>query len=255
MSEFSVIEIKNLNFSYDGFPVLENVNLSIDQHDFACIIGPNGGGKTTLLKLMLGILKPSGGELKILGETPAKCRQRIGYVSQNFLYDPSFPMEVLDLVLMGRLGASPGIGPYKRRDKDAAIDILKELELYDLRHRHLATLSGGQRQRALVARALVTEPEILLLDEPASGMDISVQEDFFNLLHDLTKKLTVVMVTHDVGFVSTFVDRVICVNRTVVIHPTNELTGEVIQRLYGTDMRLVRHDHRCAEDGHQWPNS
>ncbi len=251
MENNEVIKIENLSFAYNGSLILENVNLAIDRNDFASILGPNGGGKTTLLKIMLGLLRPNKGTIKILGLSPEQAHSKIGYVPQSFQFDRQFPVRVNDVVLMGRLGRPGGLGPFKKSDKSAAIDALHEVGLSELVTRPFSELSGGQRQRVLVARALVTDPEILLLDEPAAGMDVAIQEEFYALLKMLTQRLTVVLVTHDIGFVSTFVNRVVCVNREVVVHPTSEITGEMIYQLYGSDVRLVRHDHRCAEGGHE----
>jgi len=238
-----VISIENLTFSYDGFPVLEDVNVAVQEREFACIVGPNGGGKTTLLKLMLGLLQPTKGRVRLFGVPPERARTRVGYLPQSYAYDPLFPVRVMDVVLMGRLDRGGLFGPYRRSDREAALEALRQVEMAEFRHRPLAALSGGQRQRVLIARALACEPEVLLLDEPTASLDFTIEGELYELLRRLNERLTVVMVSHDIGFVSRFVTKVICVKRQVVAHPTSELTGEMINEIYGSDVCMVRHDH------------
>lgn len=251
----NVVDIKNLSFAYDGVPVLENVNLAVPEQDFVTIVGPNGGGKTTLLKLLLGLLEPDRGTVEVFGTTPARARSRIGYVPQYFRFDLAFPIKVLDVVLMGRFGHRYRFGWFGKSDKDRASAALAEVGLTGLENRRFATLSGGQRQRVLIARALAAEPDLLLLDEPTSNMDAVIQEELQELLARLNERHTLLMVTHDIAFVATHVKSVACVNRRLVLHPTSELTQDVVCDLYGRDMRLIRHDHRCDERGHQCSNS
>jgi zinc transport system ATP-binding protein len=249
VSEVPVIEFDRLSFSYGGpVSILEDVTFAVAERDFACIIGPNGGGKTTLLKLILGLLRPGVGHVRVLGGPPHVARRRIGYMPQHTQLDPQFPVDVLDVVLMGRLGKGRCFGPFGRRDKEVALQALREVGIHDLRNRPFSALSGGQRQRVLIARALACEPDVLLLDEPTANLDIGVQDDFHQLLHEMNKRLTLLMVSHDVGFVSKFVKKVICVNRRVIVHSTESLTGEAIREIYGRDMDMVLHgDHH---DGH-----
>ncbi len=242
MTEKEIIRFDNVSYSYDGFPVLENVNLRVVERDFLSIVGPNAGGKTTLLRLMLGLLKPTGGNVTVFGSAPERVRSRIGYMPQHASLDPLFPVTVMDVVLMGRLGDSKRLGFYKKSDREAAGEVLAKLEVCDVRHRHFSDLSGGQRQRVLIARALVSNPELLLLDEPTSNIDVAIETELFEVLHDLNKEITIVLVTHDLGFVSQYVKNVACVNRRVVVHETSEITGEIIHEIYGTDVRMVRHD-------------
>jgi zinc transport system ATP-binding protein len=255
VADSPVVAIEDLSFSYDGVPILEDVNLNVLPRDFVSLIGPNGGGKTTLLKLMLGLLQPQRGRVRIFGSPPGRVRGRIGYVPQSFQYDAQFPVRVMDVVMMGRFGRTRGFGPFRREDRNRSLEALREVDLQDLSDRPFAALSGGQRQRVLIARALSGNPELLLLDEPTSNIDVVVQEELHSLLSRLNERLTLVIVTHDVGFVSSKVKSVVCVNRNVVIHPTSEVSGEMICNLYGTDVRLVRHDHRCSEGGHECASS
>jgi zinc transport system ATP-binding protein len=244
MSQKNVISISNVSFSYDDVPVLEDVNFTIQERSFISIVGPNAGGKTTLLKLMLGLLQPSRGTIEVLGMPPVKARTRIGYMPQQVQLDLQFPVSVLDVVLMGRLGSGMPFGPYSRIDKAVALDSLRKLEMQDTRDRPFMALSGGQRQRVLIARALASEPELLLLDEPTANVDMVVETELFELLHEMSKTITVVVVSHDLGFVSQYVQRVVCVNRRVMVHPTAAVTGEVISDLYLSDVCMVRHHQK-----------
>lgn len=249
MSNGNAIVFKDVFFSYDGLPVLENVNLTIPRGELLCIVGPNGGGKTTLLKLILGLLKPQKGQTEVLGTTPEKARSRMSYMAQYIHYDPQFPVTVLDIVLMGRL--NPGFSTFfSRNDKRVALEALDEVNLSGMENLLFSSLSGGQKQRVFIARALASQPSLLLLDEPTASVDVAVEARFFEVLQRLNKSMTILVVTHDLGFVSSIVQSVVCVNRKVVVHPTSELNGTLIRDLYGVDLLMVRHDHRCSEEGH-----
>ena len=243
------ISINDLDFSYDQAPVLSDVNLDIFSGDSICIVGPNGGGKTTLIKLILGLLGPDNGSIRVFDMNPVVGRMQIGYVPQYAQYDPHFPISVLDVVLMGRLGMN-GSRRYSKSDRQAALESLEQVNLIDLAGRPFSAISGGQRQRVLIARALSSRGKILILDEPTANIDHESEEHFFDLLRELNKEMTILMVTHEVGFASSFFKRIACVNRQVVIHPTSELTGELIQNMYGGNLRMIRHDHQCCEQGH-----
>jgi len=245
MDDSPAIEIEDVWFSYNGPPVLREVSLRIARRELVCMVGPNGGGKTTLLKLMLALLRPGRGRIRILGRSPAEARPAVGYMPQHAHFDPKFPVSVMDVVLMGRLGRSALMGPHRRADRAAADHALEEVDLADFRKRSFSELSGGQRQRVLIARSLVSAPELLLLDEPTASLDVAVETEFHDLLRRLSQRLTVVVVSHDVGFVADVVGRVVCVKGTVAVHPTAALTGELVRDLYGLDVRLIRHDHDC----------
>ena len=236
------IQIENLDFSYGQIPVLEQAGLTIEDKEFVCMVGPNGGGKTTLLKLFLGLLEPQKGTVSIFGEAPAVGRKWMGYLPQYASLDAKFPVTALDVVLMGRLGKTRRIGPYSKLDRTAAHNMLERVGMGQFAKRPLAALSGGQRQRVLIARALVCEPKLLLLDEPTSSLDDYVERELYDLLLELNKELTVVVVTHDIGFVSSYVDKVVCVNRHVRIHPTSEIDENIIHDMYGEHVHMVRHD-------------
>jgi len=239
-----VIEIRDLGFRFEsGPPVLEDVSLEVASGDFASVIGPNGGGKTTLVKIIVGLLTPTSGKIRVFGRSPSRGRTRVGYMPQHAMMDPRFPIRARDVVMMGRLGMGPQFGTYSKADREAASQALDEVGLDAIGSRPFSQLSGGQRQRVLLARALVTKPELLLLDEPAAGLDQKVEKDFFDLLRELNRHLTIILVSHDLGFVSSFVRTVICVHRTVDIHPTSALDGARISEVYGSDVRMVHHDH------------
>jgi zinc transport system ATP-binding protein len=236
-----VVRLTGVTFGYEGVPVIEDADLEIAAGDFTSIIGPNGGGKTTLLKLILGIVQPSRGAVRVFERPPAQVRPRIGYLPQISQHDPLFPVTAMDVILMGRLTAGAA-GPYSRADRRAAQRALAEVGLPDLRGRRMADLSGGQRQRVLVARALCSDPDLLLLDEPTAGVDSPAEERLLELLRGLNSRMTILMVSHDLGFVSQFVRHVICVNRRVRVHAMSDLTGEHIRELYGAPVRMVHHD-------------
>ena len=250
-----VVSLKDVSFAYDSVPVLEHVSLSIAPREWACMVGPNGGGKTTLLRLMLGLLRADEGEVSIFGRPPRCGAFRIGYMPQHLHYDPQFPVTVTDVVLMGRLGRDGfrgRLGWYDKEDRRAVLEALGEVEMESLALRPFAALSGGQRQRVLIARALCGRPDLLLLDEPTTSVDPRGEAQLLDILQKLNRRMTIVTVSHDLGFVSDVVQSVICVNRRVVIHPTSEMTGDVIRDIYGGDVRMVRHDHRCSQQGHTY---
>lgn len=237
----ALIELDQVSFGYDGRPVLSAVSLEVAAGEFLALVGPNGGGKTTLLKLILGLITPQRGRVRVFGGPPAKARGRMGYLPQQAYLDPGFPVSVLEVVLMGRLGPGADLGPWSRRDRQAARRALEQVEAAHLAERGFADLSGGQRQRVLIARALAARPELLLLDEPTAGVDPRGEKDVLALLSGLKPRVTVLMVTHDLHFVSAFVNQVACVNRRVVLHPTQEVDDRLIAQLYGRPMRMVLH--------------
>ena len=247
------IVFDHVSFSYDREPVLEDVNLTIDHGEFIGIIGPNGGGKTTLLRLVLGLISPKTGIIRVFGRPPKEVAHRIGYVPQHLQFDASFPATVFDIVSMGQVGRRLKCG--RKEKKQAAMEALAAVDLVPYARRPFAGLSGGQRQRALIARALAFDPWMLLFDEPTANVDSSSGEKLYRILAELNKRMTILVVSHDIGFVNRHITSVVCVNHTVVIHPTSDLAGQNILDLYGQDISLVRHDHRCSSEGHQCSNS
>lgn len=240
-----VIDVQNVSFAFTHVePVLRDVSFTLKRGDFASIIGPNGGGKTTLVKLILGLLSPQTGSIRVFGQTPEKARPKIGAMPQHAVTDAHFPIRVIDVVQMGRLRPSRNLGPFSQSDKAAAAEAIARVGLDGMENRAYSALSGGQRQRVLLARAIAPKPELLLLDEPEAGLDRKIEQDFFDLLEELNQESTVVLVSHDLGFVASFVRTVICVHGAVDVHPTSHLDGSVINSLYGGDVHMVHHDRR-----------
>ena len=228
----NIIEIKNLNFSYNSQPVLRDVDLSVSRGDFVAMIGPNGGGKTTLLKLMLGLLKADSGAVRIFDKPPQAVSHRIGYVPQDVHINKNFPISALDVVLMGKLKPGRGWSRYSQQDRLAAINALDQVDMKKFCDHRIGELSGGQKQRVFVARALVTDPELLFLDEPTASIDTKGQNEFYALLKELNKTITIIVVSHDLMVISGSIKSVICVNQSLHYHGHAELTSEMIEMMY-----------------------
>jgi zinc transport system ATP-binding protein len=241
----NIIEISNLEFCYTpGDPVLTGVNLTLKEGESGCIVGPNGGGKSTLLKLILGQLQPTSGKILLFGASPKESRLKVGYMPQYHLLDPSFPVTVSEVVLMGRMRGGKKLY-FNKKDRLIAQNALEELNIADLANKSFAALSGGQRQRVLIARAIVCEPQLLLLDEPTANIDPGAGEKFYATLDVLRKRMTVLTVSHDLGFVSREIDTVICVNRRLSRHQAADFTAETANEVYHHHVNLIRHDHSC----------
>lgn len=238
----SVIEIKNLYFSYNGVPILDDINMDLPERAFLALIGPNGGGKTTLLKIILGLLKPMSGEVRVFGETPARVVKRLGYVPQGSDLNKDFPISVMDVVLMGRLGKKAFGWGYSKEDVSLANDMLDRFNISDYKNERIGEISGGQRRRAFIARALVSEPEILFLDEPLSSIDIDGHNQMYEVLRELNKDITIVMATHDIGAVSRYIKSIACVNRRLYYHDTPKISDKIMSQAYGKHMSVVSHD-------------
>ena len=241
MEPSPIIEVRDLWFSYNRNPVLKEVNLAIHQGDFLAVIGPNGGGKTTLLKLMVGLLEPGRGVVSIFGEPPRKVVHRIGYVPQETAPDKRFPITVLDVVLTGRLQGGGGWRRFSKADRILAREALERVEMWAFRNRRIGALSGGQRQRVFVARALVAKPEILFLDEAMAGVDQKGQTDFYAFLKELNQTVTIVLVSHDPFVVSSYIKSVACVSREVFFHEAPEITKDMLEMAYHCPVEMVAH--------------
>ncbi len=233
------VEIKNVSIKFNDLSVLHDINLSVKENDFMAIIGPNGGGKSTLLKIILGLLTPDTGDVKIFGNEPDRVRDLIGYLPQSISFDPEFPINVFDTVLSGRYkGLFKG---YSKEDKKAVIKALKEVELLELKDRQISKLSGGQIQRVFIARAIVREPKLLIMDEPMSSIDPEMQNSFYELLSKLKNKMAIILVSHDVGAVSSQVNKIACLNRELFFHGPVEESAEGLEKVYKCPLELISH--------------
>ncbi len=243
----SALDIKNLNVSLNGNLVLEDINLTVDSH-FMAIIGPNGGGKSTLLKTILGLIKPQSGEIKILGREQKDALNLIGYLPQKSYFDLSFPISVFDVVLMARYNGL--FKRYQDEDNDAVYEALKAVDMHEYGNRQINELSGGEMQRVFIARALAREPKLLLLDEPTASVDPEMQNSFYQLLSLLKKKMTIVLVTHDVGVASTYVDDIACLNRKLFYHGSPDGSAVGIEAAYNCPIDIIGHGipHRVFKE-------
>jgi len=233
---------ENVSYSYGREPVVEDVTFSVTEGDFVGLIGPNGGGKTTLIRIILGVLQPLAGTVELLGDSSRKTRKRAGYVPQETSSNKNFPISVIEAVLMG-LAAQRGAGRwFSESDKKAAVEILTELELDNLKDRPIGELSGGQRQKVLLARALVSKPRVLFLDEPTASIDTTGQNEIYEILNELNKKgTTIILVTHNVGAVSTYIKSIACINRKLHFHPDGKVDEDMLTRAYGCPIDLIAH--------------
>jgi zinc transport system ATP-binding protein len=247
----AVIDIQSLNFSYGSVPTLSGIDLRVADGEFLGIVGPNAGGKSTLLKLILGLLRPQTGRVTVLGRASSVASRLLGYVPQYPSFSRDFPITVEQVVQLGRLGLGKkdggwhGLWPSRASvaDREAVHRALEEVEAGDISRRQIGSLSGGQLQRVLLARALVGDPRILILDEPTANIDQRLEGEIFDLLRMLNERMTILVVSHDVAFISRYVRRVACINRTLVCHNTDAIDGAVIQELYGENVRMIAHSH------------
>jgi zinc transport system ATP-binding protein len=241
---------------YEREPVLEDINLSVYEGDFIGLIGPNGGGKTTLIRVLLGLLPPTRGQVRIMGLPVQEGRRMIGYVPQLVEFDREFPISVWDVARMGRLGKRRLLRRYTAQDDEIVTRALRQVELHDLRQQPIGELSGGQRQRAYIARALATQPEILLLDEPTSSVDPQVSSSIYELLRRLNEHVTILLISHDMSAISSHVKTVGCLNRRLFYHGEKEITAEMLELAYQCPIDLIAHGvpHRVfSEHAHDEP--
>lgn len=245
-----IFDIKNLSFIVKGQRILSNISLEIFRSEYIAIIGPNGGGKTTLVRMLLGLEKPTSGEVKIYGKKLSDFKEwhKIGYVPQRASHvDSSFPATVLDIVKMGRTSQGGIFSSFNETDKKLVYDAMAKMDILDLQDKMIGTLSGGQRQRAMIARALASKPEILILDEPNTGVDVASQKNFYALLRKLNQedKITIVFITHDIGVIADDIARLFTINEKAVIcnDPKHLLSCQEMSELYGIDAHLL-HNHK-----------
>jgi zinc transport system ATP-binding protein len=253
----NAVELTDVSVKHNDTLILDNICLTIEKGKFAAIIGPNGAGKTTLVKVILGLIKPDSGTVKVF-DTPldqlGDLRSKIGYVPQIFTIDIKFPITVYETVIMGTFGK---IGAGKRvssAEREAAYAAMEKVGITDLKNRPIARLSGGQRQRAFIARALANKPDLLILDEPTTGVDIATTGSLYTLLRQLKDEgVTVILVSHDIGVVATYIDTLACLNKSLIAHcrPGEVACNDALKSMYGCDVAFLHHGdapHMVVED-------
>jgi zinc transport system ATP-binding protein len=213
-----IIEITDLSFSYHKQRVLEKINLSVEEKDFLAIIGPNGGGKSTLLKLILGINSAKNGTVLTFGERPKKNLSKIGYVPQNTNVNIDFPIKVIEVVLMGHIGTKRPLFGYAKEETLCAMGALEQVGMAEFANEKIGSLSGGQRQRVMIARALCAHPQILILDEPTASIDIDGQKQIYKLLQELNNYITIIVVNHDISVIMQYANKVVHINKRLTHH-------------------------------------
>ncbi|MFP4461360.1 MAG: metal ABC transporter ATP-binding protein [Thermotogota bacterium] len=253
MGNAIAVSLKDVNVSFGFFNVLSDITVNFPASEMTAIIGPNGGGKTTLLKVISGLIKPDSGCLKIFDEEVEVAREKgwIGYVPQAAQFDRLFPVNVEEVVLMGTLRKQ--LMPFKRYSKtdiDKANEVLKQLGLLELKKRQIGQLSGGQLQKVLLGRGLIKDPKILLLDEPTASIDTKTKNHIYQILNDLTPKMTILIVTHDMGVISSYIDTIACLNKKIHYHGSEKLTQGVIDKTFGCPVDLIAHGvpHRVFKE-------
>lgn len=248
-----IFDVQNLCFDVMGQKILTHVNFNIFSGEYIAIIGPNGGGKTTLIRLLLGLEKPTSGTIKIFGKKQKKFKEwhKIGYVPQRAsLIDQNFPATVEDIVKMGRVAKRKLFARTSEEDMKSVADAMKKMDITHLKDKMVGTLSGGQRQRVMIARALASSPEILILDEPNTGVDVKSQQRFYELLRKINKEdgITILFITHDIGVIADDIARLFTINQkaTICNNPKQALSCEEMSELYGIDAHLIhvhKHEH------------
>ncbi|BCB95835.1 zinc ABC transporter ATP-binding protein [Dissulfurispira thermophila] len=247
----NAVEIKNLDVSINNKEILKDINLELAEGRFLGIVGPNGSGKTTLLRVIIGIIKPKSGSIKIFGDTPIIAIKKgiFGYLPQSQMIETTFPARAIDVVLMGIYSRLGVFSWHSKEEINLAKEMLSMMNMSGYENELFGNLSGGQQQRVSIARALINNPKILVLDEPSTGIDVVGQEDFYHLLKGLQKKLnlTIIMVSHDIGAVTSYVDEIACLNKTLHYHgsPLGALNDTVIKQLYGKHVDIMMHTELC----------
>jgi len=234
-----LIELNSISAGYSNVPVLEDVNLEINNRDFLGIIGPNGGGKTTLLKVILGLLRPLKGKIEFFNNFRDN-KSIMGYLPQFRIMDSGFPISVEDVVLSGLISSRGTFKRFKIDDRDRALDIMKKFGVLHLKKKPIGNLSGGQMQRVFLCRALISSPELLVLDEPGTFVDRNFSHDLNEILKELNNEIAIILVSHDIGSVLSSVKNIACVNRTLHYHSSEEFTHDMLEH-YTCEFRMVGH--------------
>jgi zinc transport system ATP-binding protein len=254
MGNENVIGLENVSFTYNGESVLSDINLVVERGDFLGIIGPNGSGKTTLLRIFLGLLAPDTGTVRLFGTNirDFKVWTKIGYVAQKVTqFETKIPVTVLELVSQGRTAKNGYFHRLDNRDFQAIETALSAVGLTEMKNKIITDLSGGQQQRAFIARSLASEPELLILDEPTVGVDVQIQDEFYQLLSSLHqsglngKPLTLIIVSHDIDVIVNEVNKLVCLNKKLVYHgtPKEFIKEDYLEKLYGKTRRFILHGH------------
>ena len=250
-----IIEIKNLNAGYDGRTVLRDVNLTVYDRDFLGIIGPNGGGKTTLIKCILGLLKPLSGDISFTSSrTAGNLQLTMGYLPQYNSIDRKFPITVEEVILSGLSSKKSLISRFTKEHKEKAHQVIVRMGLEGLEERAIGALSGGQLQRALLGRAIISDPEVVILDEPSTYIDKRFEARLYQLLAEINKDCAIILVSHDIGTVLQQVKSIACVNETLDYHPDTGITGEWLERNFNCPIELLGHGtlpHRAVFGKHR----
>ncbi len=237
----SLVSLKNVSVQYDETTALEGVSLNIYPDDFLGIIGPNGGGKTTLVKAILGTI-PHSGEISYSPTLSERGHRLIGYLPQQAEFDRSFPISVIEVVMSGLQAEKGLIKRYTTTDRKRAMELLEIAGIESIAERQISEISGGQMQRALLCRAVILEPNLLILDEPTNFVDNQFENELYTLLHRLNERMAIVMVSHDLGTITSVVKSIVCVNRTVHRHDSNIITAEQLEN-YHCPIQIISHGH------------
>ncbi len=235
-----ILEIKDLSAGYNQEIILKDINIVVNENDFIGIIGPNGGGKTTLLKVILGLIRPYRGSVSFTNGSLKRPSNMIGYLPQINQTDSKFPISVVDVVLSGLMSKEGMFSRYSGKQKKHAENLLDRLGIYHLRKKTIGELSGGQLQRVYLCRAIVSSPQLLMLDEPNTFVDTRFETDFFEILKDLNNEMAIIVVSHDVGTICWYVKTIACVNRNLHYHPSNIITQEQLAS-YNCPIQIITH--------------
>lgn len=235
----NLVSMRDVSVAYDGYEALQHVDLDIEDNDFLGIIGPNGGGKTTLVKAILGTL-PYSGQITLAQALFRDKERLIGYMPQISNFDRAFPISVLEVVLSGLQGRHGLLERYTKADREKALELLTTAGIADMARNPIGSVSGGQMQRALLCRAVISDPRLLILDEPANFVDNRFEEELYRTLLKLNERMAIIMVSHDVGTITSIVKEIVCVNRHVHRHHSNLLTEEQL-RNYGCPIQVISH--------------
>lgn len=248
-----ILELQGITAGYNGHIVLENVNLSVHETDFIGVVGANGSGKTTLLKVLLGLLAPIRGKVRFFIEESGQPKKNIGYMPQISNFDKKFPITVRDVVISGLTGNVGMFARFSRSDKARSKALMEQMDILHLEKRAIGELSGGQMQRVFLARALISSPRLLVLDEPNTFVDKTFEKSFYEILKELNKEMAIIMVSHDLGMISSYVKTIACVCRFLHYHETSEITQEVLDT-YNCPIDLITHGdlpHRVLKSHHE----